>query len=102
AVREGISRGIANGTAGRVRVSNIDGNNTVNIDAKLSPADVNAVEHLPGVTRVDHMADLMVGHSDTDLIGVIGTDEQTIPFHIFAGLFDPASFNRVGGLVGAG
>ena len=68
-VRQGITDSLTKNLHG-VAVSSLEPNNTFNIDAKLSPAVIDAIAHLPTVARVDRLTDVVVGHDRSHLIGV--------------------------------
>jgi putative ABC transport system permease protein len=90
----------------RVWVSTLPPSNSVNIDAKTSPALRDALAHRPGVASVDANYSLVVGHqtrllSSDQPIGVEASDRPTFPYRVLQGAAEPTTFDRNEVLVGA-
>jgi putative ABC transport system permease protein len=102
AIHAGVTQGILKGTAGKVRVSTVAVNNTTNVDAKIPPATITALQGLPGVAGVDRSASVLTGHVANDLIGVVAYEHSTLPFTIIKGAKDRARFERGEALIGPG
>jgi putative ABC transport system permease protein len=102
-VHDGVTNNVTRNSAGYVRASTLPVNNSVNLDAGLSPAVLPALAHLPGVARVERDAYLLTGHQSGELIGVKAFGDQwTLPYAVFRGTKDHARFERGEVLVGTG
>ena len=101
AVRQAITDDLTKNLRG-VAVSSLEPNNTYNIDAKLSPATVDAVSHLPGVDHINRGTGLVVGHATGDLIGVNAFQDPFLRAEILDGSNDRARFNAGEVLIGPG
>ena len=99
--QDGINRGVTRGDAGLVEVSAKPPNNTLNVDANLSPSVLAALARVPGVARLERGAGLLTGHKNSGLIGVAGFDNGPGDLPLIAGSKDRAAFERGQVLVGA-
>jgi len=102
AIHAGVTHGILKGTAGKVRVSTVAVNNTINVDAKIPPTTITALGGLPGVAAVDRPAAVLTGHEAKKLIGVVAFEHNTLPFTIIKGTKDRARFERGEAVIGPG
>ncbi|MEY2423973.1 MAG: putative transport system permease protein [Acidimicrobiaceae bacterium] len=101
AVRQAITEDLTANLKG-VAVSSLEPNNTYNIDAKLSPAAVDAVSHLPNVDHISRGTGLVVGHETGDLIGVSAYENPFLRSEILNGTNDRARFDAGEVLIGPG
>jgi putative ABC transport system permease protein len=85
-----------------VTVSSLDPNNTVNIDAKMSPDTIARLGALPGVARVDKGAAVVVGHEPGKLIGVRAFTDPWLSAEVLAGSDDRGLFDAGHVLIGPG
>src|SRR4051794_621442 len=100
-VRTAISDSLRTNLTG-VTVSSMDPNNTVNIDAKLSPDVIAALGALPGAARVDTSATVVVGHDPKDLIGVRAFSDPWLNTELLAGVQDQARLDAGEVIIGPG
>ena len=100
-VRKGITDGLTKNLHG-VAVSTLEPNNTFNIDAKLSPAVIDAIEHLPNVDHVDRLGGAVVGHDTTNLISVSAYEHPFLTFELLNGSKDRDRFEAGEVLIGQG
>jgi putative ABC transport system permease protein len=100
-VRQAITENLTKNLHG-VAVSNLEPNNTYNIDARMSPATVDAVSHVAGVERINRATGLLVGHESTDLIGVSALENPSLSLDILNGSNDRARFDAGEVLIGPG
>jgi putative ABC transport system permease protein len=101
AVRQAITDDLTENLRG-VAVSSLEPNNTYNIDAKLSPATIDAVTRLPSVDHINRGAFVVVGHETTSLIGVGAFQDPFLRAEILNGSNDRARFEAGEVLIGPG
>jgi putative ABC transport system permease protein len=99
-IHSAITDSILKSFGNRVGVSTLEPNNTLNIDAKLSPAAIATLSKLPGVVGVERRYDLLVGNRTPELIGVSAMEEPTFDFAVIKGRADRTAFDRGEVLVG--
>jgi putative ABC transport system permease protein len=87
AVRQGITDNLTKNLHG-VAVSTLEPNNNFNVDAKVSPATVDAVAHMPGVARINRGTGLAVGHDTANLIAVSAFEEPFLSDELLQGSKD--------------
>jgi putative ABC transport system permease protein len=102
AVHDGITDNVARGTAGRVRVSTLGAANTINIDARMAPDVIDALNRFPGVARVDRSAAVLTGHDADDLIGVVAFDHNSLPYEVLNGTKNRRAFRQGEVFIGPG
>jgi len=101
-IHESVVTNVTKGSEHTVRASTLPVNNSITIDSKLSPEVLDGLRRIPGVTRVDRDAALLVGQNKDALVGVVGTEHAVrLPFALFRGTKDLARFERGEVLVGA-
>jgi putative ABC transport system permease protein len=100
-VRTAISEDLTAHLTG-VTVSSLEPNNTVNIDAKLSPDTLASIAALPGVARVDTEAVVVVGHEPGSLIGVRAFSDPWLSNDVLAGSMDRGGLDAGQVLIGPG
>jgi putative ABC transport system permease protein len=100
-VRQGISHQLTRNLRG-VAVSTLEPNNTFNIDAKLSPATIDAISKLPNVAAVHRGTDLVVGHDTAHLTGVSAFEDPSLDSELLQGSKDRARFDAGEVLIGQG
>ena len=101
AVRQGITDNLTKNLRG-VIVSSLEPNNTFNVDAKLSPAVIDAVTHLPNVARVTRGSNIVVGHDTAHLIGVSAFEDPLLNAELLNGSKDRTRFDAGEVLIGQG
>jgi putative ABC transport system permease protein len=69
-IHDGVTRGFTKGFTDMVRVAQVDPNNSINVESKLSPEVLARLRSLPGVARVDRTAYVLTGHEKGKLVGV--------------------------------
>lgn len=72
--------------AGRVWVSTLRPNNTTNIDAKLTPAQIERLARLPGVDRVERTYDAFIEHPRLGRVGLASGDGRPTVFPVLRGV----------------
>jgi putative ABC transport system permease protein len=85
-----------------VTVTSLEPNNTVNVDAKLSPDTIAAISALPGVARVDTEAVVVVGHEPDGLIGVRAFSNPWLSADVLVGTQDQSRLDAGQVLIGPG
>ena len=93
AVRHAITENLTENLKG-VAVSSLEPNNTFNVDAKLSPGDIDAISHLPSVDHITRLVDVVVGHETSELIGVSAIERPSLRGDILNGSNDRAGSKR--------
>jgi putative ABC transport system permease protein len=101
-VHDGIHGNLASSDADWVWVSTLEPNNTVNIDAKITPALTDAVRQVPGVASAGRSIGLISGHEAGTLIGVDGDEGHRPSFPMLRGGFDEARFQAGEVMIGPG
>jgi len=99
-IKIAITESIVKNFGHQVEVSTLEPNNTLNIDAKLTPETLAALHNIPGVQSVNRGEALLVGTSANQLVGVVGSDQTSFPFSIIRGHADADAFARGEVLVG--
>src|SRR5581483_1289147 len=69
-IHDGVTRGFTKGFIGEVRVAQVDPNNSINVESKLSPAVLDRLRTFPGVAQVHRTAYVLTGHDAKKLVGV--------------------------------
>ncbi len=100
-VRQGVTDNLTKNLHG-VAVSTLEPNNTFNIDAKLSPATIDAISKLPNVARVDRLGGVVVGHDSTKLISVTAIESPSLSADLLNGTKDRARLDAGEVLIGQG
>lgn len=101
AVRHAITEDLTENLKG-VAVTSLEPNNTFNVDAKLSPSDIDAISHLPGVDHINRGVDVVVGHETLELIGVSAIERPSLGGDILNGTNDRTRFDAGEVLIGPG
>jgi putative ABC transport system permease protein len=100
-VRKGVSDNLTKNLHG-VSVSTLDPDNTINIDAKLTPAILDGITKLPGVASVERGTTVSVGHDFTKLMCVSGYENPWLASRLIQGSKDRARFEAGEVLIGPG
>lgn len=100
-VRQGVTENLTKNLRG-VAVSTLEPNNTFNIDAKLSPATIDAIAALPNVDRVDRLGGVVVGHDSSGLISVSAVESPSLSAELLNGTKDRARLDAGEVLIGQG
>ena len=69
-IHDGVTRGFTKGFIGEVRVAQVDPNNSINVESKLSPEVLTRLRTFPGVAQVHRTAYVLTGHEAKKLVGV--------------------------------
>jgi putative ABC transport system permease protein len=96
-IHDAVTENITRDAAGYVSASTTPPNNSINLDAGLSPPVVAALGQLPGVERVDKGAALLAGQKAGELIGVKGfghPEDALLTFKLYRGTKDVGRFTR--------
>jgi putative ABC transport system permease protein len=100
-INASIVRGTSAFSAGRVRVTTVPPDNSINLDSRPSPAVVAALARLPGVASVDRTAALLTGHVESQLVGVEGDDHLNLAaVPLLEGSRDPTAFAKGAAMIG--
>jgi len=98
-IHDAITSAITRTRNQSLRVSTTPPNNALDIDARIPPAVLTSLRHLPGVAGLESGAVVGSGHTSSGLIGVEG---QNLPFDVVSGTKDLSAFDRGQVLVGVG
>ena len=100
-IHDAIAHGVASGNQHELVVSTISPNNSLNIDAKASPALQARIAAIPGVDYLDRQVTVLTGHDQAGLIGVHGAEHPQLTLSLVAGSKNPADFAKGRVLIGA-
>ena len=87
-IRDGVTANILAHARGEVNVSTLAPNNTINIDAKLTPAILSALARVPGVASISGGSAVVTGHRKGQLIGVSASSTRDFDFTLIEGTKD--------------
>jgi putative ABC transport system permease protein len=101
-VHDGIQGNMGASGENWVWASTLAPNNTINIDAKATPALADGIRRVPGVAAVGRSVGLISGHEAKTLIGVEGDELFRPSFPVLRGRFDEARFQAGDVMIGPG
>ena len=100
-INAGIVKGTTAFSSGRVAVSTVPPDNSINVDGRPSEAVLSALRRVAGVAAVDRLAVLLTGHTEKELIGVEAADHPNLSaMPLLQGSRDLAAFDRGEAMIG--
>lgn len=98
-VREDITASLSRNLRG-VSVSTLEPNNSANLDAKVTPAMIDAIRAVPGVASISRGAVVIVGRDPSSLVGVSAYEDPWLDLPIILGVANRAVMDAGGALIG--
>lgn len=100
-VKKGVTESLTRNLHG-VSVSTLDPDNTINIDAKLTPTILQGLATLPGVASIERGSTISVGHDAAKLLCVSAFENPFLNAHLIQGSKDRTQFDAGQVLIGPG